>query len=74
MKDFIFLSIHSFSSAQCLRCQTNSITTQNTILRVNSNKRSISSLDTYDADETDSIVPIYENKPELRQSKSEPVN
>ncbi len=47
--------------------------TPNPITRNNSNKRTKSSLSKFDDDETDAVVPISENKPVFRQSKSEPV-
>jgi hypothetical protein len=53
--------------------ETQGMETPNPITRNNSNKRTKSSLSTFDDDETDAVVPISENKPVFRQSKSEPV-
>jgi hypothetical protein len=63
-----------FPSAQCSTCHANSMTNPNIISRQISNKRVKSSLYTDDADETDGVVPIRENRSELRQSRSVPVS
>lgn len=43
------------------------------IIRISSNKRPRTGLFT-DYDETDAAVPIHEDKPQFRQSKSAPVS
>jgi hypothetical protein len=76
IKNIIFLNYFNFCAlalVQCATCQANAIRNSTPAVRNNPNKRTKHSTWLTD-EETDAVVPISENKPELRQSKSETVS